>query len=296
MVENKRIRQISCGIVLLIICLMLFMYLPTDQLKPALLFTNPPHLTPVKKENRSEHKTTLKPQNISCRFVYLDLGTSKGVQIRKLYEPWLYPKASLLPFYDKFFGNVTKGYRRQDVCSFGFEANPRHMKKLKHLEEAYRKKGLNVHIFNYAVSNRSGDTVNIFSQTDFELDWGAGITDLAIHNKGKMTKYAVETVDIAKFLEENILPLSPQKVFVKMDIEGSEFIVLPHLLKKKMLCKSKITEIVIELHGWAMKTFHSDLTMGKLKQLLAQQECEPTSLVGVDDESYNMDVVVDPAW
>ena len=81
-----------------------------------------------------------------------------------------------------------------------------------------------------------------------------------------------------------------------MDIEGSELIVLPHLLKKGLLCKSKITKMVIELHSWALKSLQSDLTMDKLKELLANQSCDPTLLIRVDDESYNTDVDVDPAW
>ena len=94
-----------------------------------------------------------------CRFVYLDFGTNKGVQIRKLYEPWLYPKAPILRFYNKLFG---KDYHRSDICAFGFEANPRHMKRLRHIEEAYKNNGLNLSIFNYAVSNRSDDNITVY--------------------------------------------------------------------------------------------------------------------------------------
>ena len=279
-----------CGILLLIIFWTLFKQLQTFQLNPTY------HQTYGKVENRPEYNTTVAIQTRSCRFVYVDLGSNIGVQIRKLYQPWLYPDAKLLTYFNKFFGKVTKGYHRQDVCSFGFEANPRHMKKLKHIEEACRYKGLNVHIFNSAVSDRSGDNVNIFSQSDSEIDWGAGIIDIGNRKKVQTTKYSVETVDIAKFLEENVLSLNPEKVLVKMDIEGSELIVLPHLLKKGLLCKSKITKMVIELHSWALKSLQSDLTMDKLKELLANQSCDPTLLIRVDDESYNTDVDVDPAW
>ncbi|KAH3691129.1 hypothetical protein DPMN_194089 [Dreissena polymorpha] len=58
--------------------------------------------------------------NQDCQFVYLDLGSNKGVQIRKLYEPSLYPGAAIIPFFDKLFGHITKSSRRGNVCSFGF--------------------------------------------------------------------------------------------------------------------------------------------------------------------------------
>ena len=34
------------------------------------------------------------------------MGTNSGVQIRKLYEPHLFPNASVLPIFDKFFGRA----------------------------------------------------------------------------------------------------------------------------------------------------------------------------------------------
>ena len=47
------------------------------------------------------------------RHVFLDLGTNTGVQIRKLYEPHLFPNASVLPIFDKFFGPI--GERLSDM-------------------------------------------------------------------------------------------------------------------------------------------------------------------------------------
>ena len=59
-----------------------------------------------------------KEENIldGCKHVYLDMGTNIGVQIRKLYEPHLFPNASVLPIFDKFFG-------RQGERCFSFDQN-----------------------------------------------------------------------------------------------------------------------------------------------------------------------------
>ena len=228
-----------------------------------------------------------------CQFVYLDLGSNKGVQIRKLFEPELYPGAAILSFFDKFFGE--RKQRRKDVCAFGFEANPRHMARLKYIEAAYTKKGMFVKFHNQAVSNRDNDTVTIYSETDHDIDWGAGIIDNAIHDKENMTRYNVSTVDIAGYISSEIISFKPKKVFVKMDIEGSEFLVLPHLLQKQMLCRGVLTTMGIELHAWAREAMKSDLNMDILKQELKRQTCEPTELIEVDDESYNRDVNKVPA-
>ena len=68
-----------------------------------------------------------------CRDVYIDLGTNVGVQIRKIFEPQLYPGGAVLPRFDKYFGT-----KRSNVCVFGFEPNPVHMNVLKQLQDTYR--------------------------------------------------------------------------------------------------------------------------------------------------------------
>ena len=42
-----------------------------------------------------------------CRHVFLDMGTNTDVQIRKLYEPHLFPNASVLPIFDKITPKLT---------------------------------------------------------------------------------------------------------------------------------------------------------------------------------------------
>ncbi|XP_052815631.1 uncharacterized protein LOC128242502 [Mya arenaria] len=228
----------------------------------------------------------------ACRYVFLDLGSNKGVQIRKLFEPNLYPNASIIPVFDRVFGNISE--RQRYACAFGFEANPRHMKRLKFIEESYKNKDFRVDFYHLAVSDRDNDTVTIFSETNFDLDWGAGIIDQAINNKANMTKYKVHTVDIVRFIVEIINPLKSKAVFMKMDIEGSEYLVLPHMIKNNILCKDIITSAGIELHEWARKPLKTSLDLSKFKQNLKLQSCVPTSVFPLDDESYNLDVAINP--
>ncbi|KAH3707021.1 hypothetical protein DPMN_066414 [Dreissena polymorpha] len=105
-----------------------------------------------------------------------------------------------------------------------------------------------------------------------------------------MTKYDVQTMDLAEFIRTSIQPLRPEKVLIKMDIEGSEFMVLPHLNENELLCNNIITAMTIELHDWEKTSFTSSLTIPSLKGLLQAQACKPTLIMDLDDETYNNDV------
>ena len=39
-----------------------------------------------------------------CLHVFLDLGSNRGLQIRKLYESSTFPHAPILPIYERYFG------------------------------------------------------------------------------------------------------------------------------------------------------------------------------------------------
>jgi hypothetical protein len=83
-----------------------------------------------------------------CRYIYFDVGSNIGVQVRKLFQPELYPGAKILPHFEQYFGSP-EFRRRNDsgVCAIGFEANPSHAKRLKGLEKCYQEMGWRVHFF-----------------------------------------------------------------------------------------------------------------------------------------------------
>jgi len=39
-----------------------------------------------------------------CRYIYLDVGSNRGIQVRKIFEPDKYPNAAVLPVYREVFG------------------------------------------------------------------------------------------------------------------------------------------------------------------------------------------------
>jgi len=51
-----------------------------------------------------------------CLHVFLDLGSNRGLQIRKLYEPHTFPLAPIQPLYQRFFGPAEER-NLQEICS-----------------------------------------------------------------------------------------------------------------------------------------------------------------------------------
>ena len=169
---------------------------------------------------------------------------------------------------------------------FGFEANPKHLKRLQALEKAYRALGWKVRIQNRVVYNDSSEIIPIYTdKLNRKEDWGAGIQQ----NKEHTVKYDVQAIDIAGFVKETSQFYKPEKTFAKMDIEGSEYIVLPHLYNNGILCEEYLKIIAIEMHP-QFRTVPDDLKLPQLRELLERQNCEPTQIVKVDDETYLHDV------
>ena len=80
-----------------------------------------------------------------CEFVYLDMGTNTGVQIRKLFEPDKFPGAAVLPIFERYFGPAA-GRNLSAVCAVGWEPNPGHTAYLARLQAAYGRCGWRVEI------------------------------------------------------------------------------------------------------------------------------------------------------
>ena len=70
-----------------------------------------------------------------CRHVYVDLGSNRGVQLRKLFEGALYPNSVVEPLFTRWFGPPDVRSRAPDLCAFGFEPNEVFRQRLSKIEE-----------------------------------------------------------------------------------------------------------------------------------------------------------------
>lgn len=239
-----------------------------------------------------------------CAHVYLDVGSNIGVQVRKLYEPEKYRGAPVLRLFDEYFGSS----RRSQVCTFGFEANPVHFRRLEEIQKCYRSKGYRVSFFvPQAVSTSNMETVEFsVTQNATNSDGGSFVLDGQSRPDSSKT-VRVETIDLWAWLEDNIfhrrLPsgYGPGKkkpvVVMKMDVEGEEMKILPRLVMHSALCLDKIDFIYYEEHRHRAavipSTYKIDGVAMDFSHAIQLQSldpnCEPTRIMNLDDETYGHD-------
>ena len=218
-----------------------------------------------------------------CKYVYLDIGSNIGVQIRKLFEPSRYPGAGVLPLFDQYFGK--KRHLARDLCAIGVEMNPKHTMRLSVLEKHYTETcGFSVRFFKETAASTHDGTVDFWAGGN-QLDDGASQHMSQSYRKTKPTRTA-HALDLVRFIEREILPTA-SVIVMKMDIEGSEFELLPWLVMKGIACN--IDYIFIETHTWLatsgqLETYnHARALFGKVP------DCK-VRVGELDDESYASDV------
>jgi len=227
-----------------------------------------------------------------CKYIYFDVGSNTGIQVRKYYESWRYPKAKLSKH---LFDSVADSeVRREESCVFGFELNPKHEGRLKQIEDCYDEiMGWDTVFFQMGASVVSGETVSIYSNPkSTKNDWGA---NMAMQKKPRdWTEIGgIETVDISEFVLAVVEKFKPLLTIMKLDVEGSEFPIMEKMLENNILCSNVISYVNIEWH-WAMDSRFLRKYPGKHKSfveaLRKQQNCKskPTVLGDWDDESYGM--------
>ncbi|TPX72810.1 hypothetical protein SpCBS45565_g00112 [Spizellomyces sp. 'palustris'] len=162
----------------------------------------------------------------ASRPIFIDLGANRGDSIRVFQkEPgskWVqdFPK----PYFFEY----------SDFECYLFEANPLFTKDLEETKTFYAEKEqpVKVHIHpGTIVSTKDGFTEMAIDTLSVENDfWGSSIyqwSDDGKENKKGTTK--LPSVNFSKFLIKNFR--KEDYVVVKMDIEGAEYEVLPHLVE-----------------------------------------------------------------
>ena len=202
-----------------------------------------------------------------CYHVYVDVGSNIGVQIRKLFEPEKYPKASVHSIFNSHFGTAEErqsAFGGREVCAVGFEPNSHHTQYLQEVESSYNKCGWRVKFMTETgASGRNGTTRFYTDEAYGKMEWGGGIlspdvNNIAIDNvanKEKPKFMDVTLVRLSDFLKNIVgtrkLPVAPSKshppqIVMKMDIEGSEVDVMSDLIFTGGL--QYINKIMVEWH------------------------------------------------
>ena len=209
-----------------------------------------------------------------CKHVYIDLGTNIGVQLRKLYQPDHFKWAKVHRLFSEYFG-----HNRTNVCALGIEANPRHAERLLELQSKYQSMNYPMVILtSTAVSVEDGLSTFFYNGGPHGGDhqWAGSVSKSTINESSNAT---VISVDINRILMDFFLIWEPHrlkymsipdynvskktteknsivhvlesKVVAKIDIEGEEFRVIPHMLSGGSFCKLDLS--MVEWHPHSMR-------------------------------------------
>ena len=258
---------------------------------PAPLASSPPPpnrlATPATRHHHHHGSSLLD----GCKHVYLDVGSNIGLQLRKVYEPDKFPGAAILPIFDKFFGkDVIK--RRAEVCAVAMEPNTDHASRLEQLASTYTKLGWRTFFLPVAASTVEGNTT-FYRDVSFvgarNNQWSASTLALAANGQQQPRRaMTVRTIDLAEWIRSNVLHRKSAggaggggSVVMKLDIEGGEFVVLPHLLASRVLCQG-VAYMYAEFHSTYTSAPNFD---PKLEQIAvnATKGCG-VELTSLDDE------------
>ena len=258
---------------------------------------------PLSKLTDAEAATYGSPSWLSkCKRIYMDVGSNIGVQVRKFYEPEKYRDAPIIKLFDQQFGNAQERRRpgvETELCVLGMEPSPQLRPRLQKLEEAYQKRGWLVHIYPFAAFVEE-------KEMEFEMRDGVGsgtasslnstLNNLPKDYGKRHGKARVRAIDLAFFMKQlkQLLDASATVQFMKIDIEGSEYEVIPKLAANGMLCKSFLKKVFIESHI-RPKEASTEPGLREIKAALAGAKsahgpCEPAEMSFLDDETYANDV------
>ena len=149
-----------------------------------------------------------------CKYVYVDLGSSIGLQIKKLYQPSLCPQAPVQQVFSRHFPAERRG-----VCTLAVEPNPEHTDILRSLRDLYVASGSHVQILEAAAAVEEGSAAFYFNshraQGSVHHHWGGSLEEM---DKSGMSAH-VATIDIASLLRSALT--NNATVVMKVDIEQS---------------------------------------------------------------------------
>jgi hypothetical protein len=209
-----------------------------------------------------------------CRFIYIDMGTNIGIQIRKLYEPNLYPSALILPIFKEYFGD-----HLNEVCAVGFEGNPVHNKFLKEFESYCLKRNWRVKIFTSTAVSIKQENVTYYTEPENVLGKQGGSGLIA---GSKTASVTVQSVDMSSWIKKTVMNrkipsgLPSPKIVMKSDIEGHDPTVIANLIFNGVFCS---IDLIYAEHF--NNEFHTAISVLQRNSGLCK-----TKFIYLDDETY----------
>lgn len=182
----------------------------------------------------------------------------------------------------------------------GFEANPANTQSLKELQAAYRRVGFRVHFFTETAVALEDGKANFYLDSQAPVQYHQPGSTLVPPKGGgiDMDGVRVSTMDLARYILEEVT--APHKAFgkavspiivMKIDVEGYEHQLVPHLVITGALCK--VHTVFYESHLWGTVT--SERGVGDepfiaffewFARDMDRSAC-PVNFIELDDETYD---------
>ena len=237
-------------------------------------------------EDHHHHRMTAESKRYShCKHFYLDIGSNIGVQVRKLFEPSRYPDAPVLPLFDTYFGTARNQSKNQGnlLCAIGIEMNPHHDTRLSALQTHYQNTcGYAFYVLNGTAASTLDGEIEFWSDNEFHHnEWGA--TTVHGINNHKKSAVKVRALNLARFILDEVKPFA-STIVMKLDIEGSEYKVFPHLLVQGALC-DLVDLAFIEIHEGRASSEAQRQNLHNTFSMVREAGCK-VKLLTLDDESY----------
>ena len=241
------------------------------------------------------HVPAASPNVPTCSGFYIDIGTSIGVQVRKLFQPARYPGATIAATFDQLFGA-----RRGHVCAIGFEPNPLHWQRLRRLETEMMSVGN--WTFRYVSAAAGvGQGLMGFDRPGAGVSWGLSGKSHKEARTQRLPEVLVPQLGVSYMLNSVVSRYaSSQRVptLMKLDVEDSKLEegIISDLVSSGVLCRL-VDEIVWENHNVSEAMAGRKFTINPktvIGQAVDNMKSTPgcrTKITPFDDESYSLDFV-----
>ena len=180
--------------------------------------------------------------------IYFDIGANIGLQLRKLYDPDLYPTSPMQRVFKRHFGSDSAS--RGAVCAYAMEPNPKHHAHLEKLAARYPRLTL-VRAAAWTTNGVQSFWLNpLLLNGSAHHEWSASLYRMDGNRRRINTEVCnVSVVDLAQFVLNRTRPRHARNgtVVLKLDIERAEQHVLPHLVKTNAMCR--VDEVSVEVHN-----------------------------------------------
>lgn len=220
--------------------------------------------------------------------------------------------SEVLPIFEDYFGPAP----RCGICAIGVEPNPRHTPRLSHLQAVLRAAGAPV----LWLHETAADVADGFTTLNLNAGGGMDVNDVGmkvkplsaknslpvkIKKREKNEKEAgVATIDLSKLIltvreelrvkatglsggaavDGFIDVVKPNKVVMKLDIEGAEYRVVQHLLDQDALCALDL--VFLEWHEIDKRKEEQQRLLARINREL--EKCD-TVISPIDDETFMFD-------